>query len=167
MKKTLNIFLILAASVAVSTAAFAQTAGPSGTQGTLQTTTKVKKKAGLNWKVEAQALKDILPTLGLTPQQQSQMDDLKSKTVASLDEIRKSTKGDKLARADKMHDLGESFHKDFGAILTPAQNKQFKEAHKVWLKKYHAEQKALKEGTTTTSPTTTPAPAPAPAGGGN
>jgi Spy/CpxP family protein refolding chaperone len=164
MKKTLNIFLILAASVAVSTAAYAQTAGPTGTQGTLQTA-PAKHKASLNWKVESAALKEILPTLSLTPQQQTQMDDLKTKTVASLDDIRKSTKGDKIARDAKMHDLAESFHKDFTAILTPVQDKQFKEAHKAFMKKWHEEQKAAKAGTTTTTPTT-PAPTPAPSGGG-
>ena len=153
MKKALATLLAATFAFGFSTSCFAQTPGPDGQAGTLNAPAQ-KHHGGYNGKVIQAALKDILPTLSLSGDQQSQIDALISKTEDQAKQIRKDTKGDKIARQDKMGQLGEDFHKQLFSILNPAQTKQFKEEYKAFMKKWHDEHK--KATTTTPAPSTTP-----------
>jgi hypothetical protein len=162
MKRALATLTVLAAIAALSTTCFAQTAGPTGTAGTLQAT-GAKKKGAPNFKLLLAGLKEIEPSLNLSKTQQGQLDDLSKKTQDSFDQIRKETKGDKDARNAKLKDLGESYEKDLNGILSADQQKQYRSAYKAYVKKWHEDHK---KGTPTPGTTTTPATSPSTSGSG-
>lgn len=164
MKRALTIFAALAALGALSSVCLAQTAGPSGASGTLQTT-PVKKKGAPNFKMILEGVKEVTPTLNLTKAQQDQVDALVKKTQDDITQIHKDTKGDKEARTAKLQDLGKSFEKELNGIFTPDQLKEYRTGYKSFVKKWHEEHK--KNSATGTSTTTTPPPAPSTGTGGS
>lgn len=152
MKKALAIFCSTSIALSLAAFGFCQSAGPGGSQGNLQAT--AKHKGSPNFRILFAAAKEISPTLNLSKTQQDQLDDLDKKSSDALDDIRKTEKGaeNRTERQQKMRDLGESYHKQFFAILNPAQEKQFNAAFKDFVKKWKADHQkknpAPKGGTT-------------------
>jgi Spy/CpxP family protein refolding chaperone len=154
MKKTLLISVLAALAVGASTLSMAQTAGPSGTQGTIN----VGAKKG-NHKAHGLALwrrgeRDILPTLGLTKDQMGQVKALNKKTEASQKELRANTIDKKELRA-KTQEAFKAYQDAFLAILTPDQGKQFKEKLVEYSEKLDREAAAAAAAPGNTAPATT------------
>lgn len=146
-RKPLLTLLCCALATSVVFAA-AQTPGPTGTQGTLQST-KSGHKGGFNVRAWFKAEHEVLGGLNLTKDQQSQVDALDSKTKDNFRQIIKDTKTDKGARQEQVRALGNSYHQQLFAILTKDQQKEFRAG----MKKWRDEQKAAKQQL---APTTTP-----------
>jgi hypothetical protein len=158
MKRALTTLAILAAAAAMSATCLAQTPGPSGTAGTVQTTPA--KKHNTNFKVMWAAEQQIDPTLNLSKSQQDQVDSLNRKTQDDAAQIKKDTKGDKEARKTKMTELGQNYEKQFNSILNVDQMKEYRKAYKAFMKKWHEDhkKKAVTPSTSTTTPSGTPKP---------
>ncbi len=136
MKKTLTIFAIAGLAIALSVPSFAQAPGPSGGQGTLQA--RGQGRGG-----GMRMMQEILAKLNLTPAQKTQIEALQKKQRDQFKQWRDSgTRPDPA----KMKAARESWHKQLLSILTPAQQKQFKQEMEAARKKWQQEHPNAPQG---------------------
>lgn len=154
MKKTLLTIAVGALALSLSAISLAQEAGPVGgaPKATKRASGPLARATKLNHEVLAQ--------LNLTDDQKAKVKDLDTKANEDLKKAAADAKvsGDKLAAKEKAKTILKDYRKDLVAILTPDQQKQYKQLYKEAVEKAKAAKAAKAAPATPAAPT-------APAGG--
>ena len=137
MKKLLTIFTLVGLVLGAVSAASAQAPGPSGGQGRLQ---GEHRGGGGGMRM----MQQVLAKLNLTPGQKTAIENLQKNM---RDQMKAEFKGQRPApgtppdpaRRERMKAMREKFHKQLFTILTPAQQKQFKQEMQEMQKKWQQE----------------------------
>jgi len=137
MKKLLTICALAGLALGVVASASAQAPGPSGGQGKLQ---GEHRGPGGGMRM----MQQVLAKLDLSPSQKTQIEALEKKTRDQMKDLRKGqnfTPGTPPSpeMRQKMKGIMENFHKQLFTILTPAQQKQFKQEMQEMRKKWQQE----------------------------
>jgi Spy/CpxP family protein refolding chaperone len=143
MKKIVMVSVVLSAAFALTTASFAQTAGPSGGA---PAAGFVGKKGGGALQI-LKINKDILAKLNLTAEQQGKIEELDKKLRKDVGALRKEQKAqganvDKDAMKQKRADLMKEYREGLLAILTDSQQEQYKTMFRAEMKKLKEEREA-------------------------
>lgn len=124
MKKLISTFLIVVASLALTSVTFAQAAGPTGGAPKLGESQKEKGRP-------ATKLMSAIRGLGLSKEQMKKVRELSSKMREANTEIQNQIKEGKLDKKDaapKVKENLENFKKGLAEILTPEQMEKLKSA---------------------------------------
>ncbi|RYG35893.1 hypothetical protein EON81_11405 [bacterium] len=128
--------LMIAALLAVGlTSAFAQSAGPV----TGEKAGAAQGKAGKSGPKMAKLTQELYAKLNLTVDQKKKIEDLDKSHAEKVKAARKENKGDKEGWKEKNKTFREEHEKALNAILTPDQQKQYKELRKDLMKKLRKE----------------------------
>ena len=127
MNKLVKILSVLVIAASLTAVSFAQGAGPKGGA--------PGKQGGPGGEHRFGRIEKILQDLNLTKDQKSKVKDLMKKTGDQLKDLHKSSgggKGDKPTpeTREKMKAIMKGFHDELFKILTPDQQKKFKEEMK-------------------------------------
>lgn len=141
MNKTLKTLVVAALFVGATVTAFAQSAGPNGSQTPPANQGKAKGKQGKAGKGDPQMMlkrdAEILAKLNLTKEQEESVKKLKSETETKFKDLMKSkTKGDdKKELRDKLKEVITGYQNGLKEILTPVQMEDYAKAMKAATRK--------------------------------
>lgn len=139
MKISIKMLAATAILGVFAAASVAQEAGPQGGAPVAGKGGRQGGGMGMGMRMMREHQEEMMKALKLTPEQKKKVEALQKKTMEDMMALRKESKGDRQVMREKAMKMRGEHNKALMAILTPAQQKIYKEKSKEFMEKMKKE----------------------------